>query len=190
MRINHASRYIEERNWNKYLIFNSIDENKEVLKKYAVVWDGIKNKIKVTNFGKENNYGKDYIKIKFNSSDDLPLNKSLKFHAMTIIIRSVFEEDGKQLFLSIPFFRWHFAWIIKMLQLERIDFSEGIYVNKTSLSKECELCHYWFFKDVGFRFEEHVCNGWHDLFTMAYSLEKNSNIKRKRSYFYVLFVGY
>ena len=103
LRINHAGRYIEERNGNKYLIFNSVDENKEVLKKYADVWDGIKNKIKVINGSKESDYGKDYIKIKFNSDDDLPLNKPLKFHAMTIIIRSVFEEDGKlypQLFLD------------------------------------------------------------------------------------------
>ena len=38
---------------------------------------------------------KDYMKIKFSSDDDLPLNKPLKFHAMTIIIESVFEEDGK-----------------------------------------------------------------------------------------------
>ena len=53
--------------------------------------------------GEENDYGKDYMKIKFNSDDELPLNKPLKFHAMTIIIRSVFEEDGKlypQLFLD------------------------------------------------------------------------------------------
>ena len=77
------------------LIFDSVDENKEVLKKYADVWDGIKNKIKAINGGEENDYGKDYIKIKFNSDEDLPLNKPLKFHAMTIIIRSVFEEDGK-----------------------------------------------------------------------------------------------
>ena len=40
-------------------------------------------------------YEKDFIKIKFNSDNDLPLNKPLKFHAMTIIIRSVFEEQGK-----------------------------------------------------------------------------------------------
>ena len=43
------------------------------------------------------------MKIKFNSDDDLPLNKPLKFHLMTIIMRSVFEEDGKlypQLFLD------------------------------------------------------------------------------------------
>ena len=48
-----------------------------------------------TNGGEENNYGKEYVKIKFNSDDDLPLNKPLKLHAMTIIIRSVFEEGGK-----------------------------------------------------------------------------------------------
>ena len=95
LHISHASRYIEEKNGNKYLIFNSADENKEVLKKYADVWGGIKNKIKAINGGEENDYGKDYIKIKFNSDDELPLNKPLKFHAMTIIIRSVFEEDGK-----------------------------------------------------------------------------------------------
>ena len=103
LRINHASGYIEEKNGNKYLIFDSVDENKEVLKKYADVWDGIKNKIKAINGGKENDYEKDYMKIKFNSDDDLPLNKPLKFHVMTLIIRSVFEEDGKfytQLFLD------------------------------------------------------------------------------------------
>ena len=87
LHIDHASGYIEEKNGNKYLIFDSVDENKEVLKKYADVWDGIKNKIKAINGGKENDYGKDYMKIKFNSDDDLPLNKLLKFHLMTIIIR-------------------------------------------------------------------------------------------------------
>ena len=95
VRINHASGYIEEKNGNKYLIFDSVDESKEVLKKYADIWDGIKNKIKAINGDKENDYGKDYIKIKFNSNDDLPLNKLLKPHLMTIIIRCVFSEDGK-----------------------------------------------------------------------------------------------
>ena len=84
--VNHASGYIEEKNGNKYLIFDSVDENKEVLKKYADVWDGIKNKIKAINGDKENDYEKDYMKIKFNSDDNLPLNKPLKFHLMTITI--------------------------------------------------------------------------------------------------------
>ena len=44
LRIDRASGYIEEKNKNKYLIFDSVDENKEVLKKYGDVWDGIKNR--------------------------------------------------------------------------------------------------------------------------------------------------
>ena len=96
LQVSHASGYIEEKNGNKYLVFDdSVNENKESLKKYADVWDGIKNEIRTINGGKENGYEKDYMKIKFNSDDDLPLKKPLKFHAMTIIIRSVFEEAGK-----------------------------------------------------------------------------------------------
>ena len=57
------------------------------------------------------------------------------------------------------------------MQYQKIDVSEGIDVNKTSASEECELSHYWFFKDVGFKFEKHICNGCHDLLTMAYSLK-------------------
>ena len=66
-----------------------------------------------------------------------------------------------------------------MLQKEKIDASEKINVNKTSASKECELCHYWFFKDVGFKFEEHVCNKCHDLLTMAYSLKNKAIFSAK-----------
>ena len=102
LRINHASGYIDEKGVNKYLVFHSKDENKELLKKYNDVFNGIRNKIKKIS-GDECDYEKDYMKIKFNSDDDLPLNKQLKFHNMTITIRSVFEEDGKlypQVFLD------------------------------------------------------------------------------------------
>ena len=61
-----------------------------------------KNKIKEISVGKCD-CEKDFMKIKFNSDDDLPLNKPLKFHAITINIRSVFEEDCKlypQVFLN------------------------------------------------------------------------------------------
>ena len=96
MQVNCANGYIEEKNGNKYLIFDDfVDENKALLTKYADVWDGIKNEIKTINGDKENDYGKDYMKIKFNSDNDLPLKKPLKFHAMTKFIRSVFEEGGK-----------------------------------------------------------------------------------------------
>ena len=96
--VDHASGYIEKKSVNKYLVFNSTDENKELLKKYNDVFNGIRNKIKKIS-GNEHDYEKDYVKIKFNSHD----NKQLKFHNMTITTRSVFEEDGKlypQVFLD------------------------------------------------------------------------------------------
>ena len=68
-------------------------KKKVLLKKYNV-FNGIRDKIKEIN-SDECNYEKDYMKIKFNSDDSLPLNKPLKFHLMNITIRSVFEEDGK-----------------------------------------------------------------------------------------------
>ena len=92
--IDHASRYIEEKEVNRYLIFDSADENKELLKKCSDVSDGIRGKIKEIS-SSECDYEKDYMKIKFNSDNDLPLNKPLKFHLMTVTIRSVFEEDGR-----------------------------------------------------------------------------------------------
>ena len=94
LRVNHASGYIKEKNGNRYLIFDSRDENKELLKKYSDIWSGIKNKIEAISCG-VCDYEKDYMKTKFNSDDDLPLNKQLKFQAVIIIIRSVFEEDSK-----------------------------------------------------------------------------------------------
>ena len=92
--IDHASVYTEEKRVNKYFIFESTDENKELLKKYNGIFNGIRNKIKKIS-NDECDYEKDYMKIKFNSDDDLPLNKPLKFHNMTITIRSIFKEDGK-----------------------------------------------------------------------------------------------
>ena len=50
-----------------------------------------------------------------------------------------------------------------MLEYDRIDTSEGTDVNKTSLSKECDICHYWYFKGIGFKYEPYFCNGCHDL---------------------------
>ena len=58
-----------------------------------------------------------------------------------------------------------------MMQYNKINVLEGIDVNKTSASKECELCRYWFFKDIGLKFEEHVCNKCHDLLTMTNSFK-------------------
>ena len=74
--ISHANWYIEEKGVNKYLIFDARDENKELLKKYNVVFNGIMDKIKKVSSG-ECDYEKYYMKIKFNSDNNLPLNKPL-----------------------------------------------------------------------------------------------------------------
>ena len=100
--ITHANGYIEGKCVNKYLVFDSTDENKELLNNYNDVFNGIRDKIRKIN-NNECDYEKDYMKIKFNKDGDLPLNKSLKFRLMTITIRHVFEEDGKfysQVFLD------------------------------------------------------------------------------------------
>ena len=58
-----------------------------------------------------------------------------------------------------------------MLQYEKIYVSERIDTNKTSASKECMLYDYWYFKDVGFKFQTHVCNKCHDVLITAYELK-------------------
>ena len=68
---------------------------------------GIKSCIEKINNKKSGEYEKDYMKIKFNSYDKLPLNKQLKFLSVTTVIRSVFEENGKyypQAFLDYCFY--------------------------------------------------------------------------------------
>ena len=58
-----------------------------------------------------------------------------------------------------------------MLQYERIDVSERIDLNKSDKSKECMICHYWSFKDSGYKYEPHVCNGCHGLSMVVYDLK-------------------
>ena len=92
--IGKVDGFIEEKNGSKYLVFDSSDKNKKVFKKYTELWDGIKNEIDTMNGGIKAEYGKDFMKIKFNTDDDLPFYKPLKIHMLTTVVRSVFEEGG------------------------------------------------------------------------------------------------
>ena len=98
--IDEVDGHIEEKNESKYLVFDSTDKNKEVLERYTELLDENKNKIEAINTDKDGKYGKDFIKIKYNTDNDLPLNKPLKLHMLTIIVRSVFQE-GKELYPQI-----------------------------------------------------------------------------------------
>ena len=59
---------------------------------------------------------------------------------------------------------------IKVLYYNIIDVSEGIAVNKTRVWKECDICHYWYSLDVGFKLQQDVCNGCHDILMMCMNL--------------------
>ena len=50
-----------------------------------------------------------------------------------------------------------------MLEYDQIGISEGVDVNKTNLSKECDIFHCWYFKGTGFKYEKYLCNGCHEL---------------------------
>ena len=93
--INRIDGFIEEKDGDKYLSIASTDRNSEVLKKYSQVWSRIKDCIEKINESKLGEYDKDFMKVKFNSDDDTPLNKQLYFLTVTVIIRNIFERDGK-----------------------------------------------------------------------------------------------
>ena len=74
-----------------------------------------------------------------------------------------------------------------MLEYDRIDISEGIDVNKTNASKECDICHYWYFKDIGFKYKPYLCNGWDDLMLKAMSFNAVAIIYAKGSAYRIHF---
>ena len=76
-----------------------------------------------------------------------------------------------------------------MLRYDKIDISEGIDVNKTSASKKCGLCRYWFFKYIGFKCEECVCNECHDLLRMTNSLKDIAILSAKGDTFRCILMG-
>ena len=103
--INRTDGFIKEKDGGKYLNIADKDRNSEVLKKYKEVWSGIRYCIEKIN--KDDSelkvYDKDYMKIKFKTGDHVPLNKVLYFINTTVVIRNIFEKDGKyysQIFLD------------------------------------------------------------------------------------------
>ena len=68
-----------------------------------------------------------------------------------------------------------------MLKYDGIDMSEGIDIQKTNKSKECKICLYWYFKDIGFKYESHLCNGCRDLLQKAVSFNNIAIVYVKES---------
>ena len=101
--INRIDGFIEKKNGDKHLNIALTDRSIEVVRKYSEVWNGIKDCIEKINNDKSGEYDKVYMKIRFNSDNDIPLHKQLNFPTITVIIRNNFEKDGKyypQIFLD------------------------------------------------------------------------------------------
>ena len=101
--INKINVYIEENNnGDKYLTLGPTDESKEILRKYDKMWSKIKDLIRLITTNSDD-YDVKYMKIKFDSNDDLALKKTLELPNMTIVVRSVLHEVNKyypQVFLN------------------------------------------------------------------------------------------
>ena len=105
--INRIDGFIEKKNGDKYVNIADTDRNSEVLKKHAEDWNGIKDCLERMDSNKLGEYDRNYMKIKFNSDDDIPLNKQLNFPTITVVIRNIFERDGKyypQIFVDECFY--------------------------------------------------------------------------------------
>ena len=86
--------YFEEINKNKYLTLVPTNESKEIMKKYEELYSKIRNLIRsITKVSED--YDEKNIKIKFDSDDHLPLNKTIKIHNVTIVVRAIFYENNK-----------------------------------------------------------------------------------------------
>ena len=74
-----------------------------------------------------------------------------------------------------------------MLEYDRIGISEGIDIKKTNASKECKICHYWYFKDIGFKYESYLCNGCHGLMQKAVGFNDFATVYVKGSAYRIHF---
>ena len=92
--INRIDGFVEDKNGSKSLNISETDRNSELLKKYNQVFNGIKHHIKKIN-DNDNEYEKYYMKIKFNTDDHIPSGKQLYFLSIPVIIRCIFEKDGR-----------------------------------------------------------------------------------------------
>ena len=75
-----------------------------------------------------------------------------------------------------------------MLEYERIDISEEIDINKTNKSKECMLCHYWYFLDNNFSYGPYLCDGCYNIMQKSIDSKNNAIFYDKKSAYRIHFL--
>ena len=155
------------------MIFASKNKNKEALEKYTELWNEIKNEIETISGGEPITYKKDFMKITFESDEDLPLGKILNIPILTIVTRTVFQEDNKY-YPQVYFHECLYKFVQKLQKcynMKELMVQKELTQNKSNKSKGCMTCHYWYFRDNGYKFEPHVSSKCKDISMMAYELE-------------------
>ena len=110
---NNVDAYIEENNEDKYLIFALTDKNRETLENYTEICDETKDQVALISDNKPTDYKKYFMKIRFESDDNLPLGKILKIPVCIIVARSVFQENSNyypQVFLRDCFYECEYEY--------------------------------------------------------------------------------
>ena len=92
--LNKMNRYFEESDGNKYITLVPINESKEKIKKYEELWIKIRDLIRLVT-KKSDDFAEKYIKIKFYSDDELPLNKTIEVVAMIVVVRAIFYKNNQ-----------------------------------------------------------------------------------------------
>ena len=105
----YVNGYFEEINGNRYSSLVPTNESKEKIKKYEELWIKIRDLIRsITKNSDDYDYDGKYIKIKFDSDDQLPLNKTVEIPIMAIVVRAIFLENNKyylQVFLDVCLYK-------------------------------------------------------------------------------------
>ena len=150
----------------KYLVFTPTEKNRETLKHYKKLLEESKRQIEAINDNEPIEYRKDFMKTRFESDDDLPLDKTFSISDMIIVAASVLEKNSKyypQNFLHECAYKLNKCCNTKILMFQK----ELTLIKQVHQKNICFV----FFKDVGFKFEPHVCNKCHDVLMTAYELE-------------------
>ena len=92
---NNLDAYIEKSSENRYLVFASTEKNTIMLKNHTELCDEIKEQIEFITSDKVTKYSKDFMKIRFKTNDDLPVNKIINIPVCVVIVSSIFKEDNE-----------------------------------------------------------------------------------------------
>ena len=119
-------------------------------------------------------YEKHYVGV--NTDDDIPLNKKLKFPQLSIII------------YVCKFIQLNVCMNYKMLEYDRIDISEEIDVDMSDKSKECMLCHYWYFLNKTFSYGPYLYDGCYNIVQKSIKFKNIAIVHLRESAYGIYFL--